>query len=91
MDEQLVRQLVRQALARHLGGAPRAAAPASALPSLAAAPASATPSPGAAPALAAVPISFARFHLGRPAGETECVIEPSVTCDHCGHCQCYGH
>lgn len=87
MDEQLVRQLVRQALARHPVGTP--AAPA-AMPAVPAAPV--RPSPrAAAPLPAPVSISFARFHLVRPAGETECMIEPSVTCNHCGHCQCYGH
>ena len=79
MDEQQVRQLVRQAIARHLGPAP------------------ALPSPSAAsraPEVASggdVPLSFARFHLTRPAAETECLIEPTVTCNHCGHCQCFGH
>ncbi len=89
MDEQQVRQLVRQAIARHLGGAPIPATP----------PVAATPPPmrqasapaGLAPVEAAVHASLVRFHLVRPAGETECLIEPSVTCNHCGHCQCYGH
>jgi len=78
MDEQQVRLLVRQAIARHMGQPSPAAAP-----------------PVAAVAPAAVPegasVSFVRFHLVRPAGETECLIEPTVTCNHCGHCQCYGH
>lgn len=86
MDEQQVRLLVRQAIARHMGGAPAAVA--------------AAPRPLAAPVVAhAVPatattaghISVAQFHLVRPAGETDCLIEPSVTCNHCGHCLCYGH
>lgn len=68
MDEQQVRALVRQAIARHLG--PQAE------------PVDARPAP---------PISQARFALVRLAGETECVIEPAVTCNHCGYCQCYGH
>ncbi len=79
MDEQQVRLLVRQAIARHLDGPPPAPAPAPPPMSAAAAP---------------VPVallSFAQFELARPAGETECVIEPTVTCNHCGHCQCYGH
>lgn len=24
-------------------------------------------------------------------GEGECIIEPSVRCDHCGYCQSLGH
>lgn len=87
MDEQLVRQLVRQAIARHLGTAPSAPAAVAAV--------SASPmhpsAPAAATAAAPASISFARFHLVSPAGETECVIEPTVTCNHCGHCLCYGH
>lgn len=79
MDEQLVRQLVRQAIARHAGaGAPLAPAPA---------PAAAPP---AAPAALGHP-SALRFQLVRASGDTECLIEPTVTCNHCGHCQCYGH
>ena len=81
MDEHQVRLLVRQAIARHMGApeapavAPRAAAQ------------------NSAPALpvSAAHVAFARFPLVRPAGETECLIEPTVTCNHCGHCQCYGH
>lgn len=84
MDEQQVRQLVRQAIARHLGAAP--SSPQVVAPPLA------HPAPIAlAPVDAAVHASLMRFHLVRPAGETECLIEPSVTCNHCGHCQCYGH
>jgi len=80
MDEQQVRLLVRQAIARHMGAPSAPAAP---------------PPPAAAASLpmlpAAASLSFARFQLVRPAGDTECLIEPTVTCNHCGHCQCYGH
>jgi hypothetical protein len=77
MDEQQLRVLVREAIARHLG-------PSSAAPPLPA------PSPVASAAVAA-PIAVARFHVARAPGEVECVIEPAVTCNHCGHCLCYGH
>ncbi|MEZ5420962.1 MAG: hypothetical protein R2708_26975 [Vicinamibacterales bacterium] len=77
MDEQQLRLLVRQAIARHLG-APPAAAPAPAV----------TPVPVAVPVS---PASFARFQLARSPDDTECLIEPTVTCNHCGHCQCFGH
>lgn len=78
MDEQQVRALVRQAIGKHLrpAGAPVGSAPG--------------PTPGP-PAAAGAGISHARFHLERPAGEVECLIEPTVTCNHCGYCQCYGH
>jgi hypothetical protein len=26
-----------------------------------------------------------------PSGEGECIIEPSVRCDHCGYCKSLGH
>ena len=86
MDEQQVRALVRQAIARHLGtaGAPAGAPPGPAL----------QPHPAALrplPAVAEAGISHARFHLVRPPGEVECLIEPAVACTHCGYCQCYGH
>ncbi|MGE0361603.1 MAG: hypothetical protein AB7H93_21970 [Vicinamibacterales bacterium] len=80
MDEQQLRALVRDAIARHLGPA---TPPAVAM----------TPAPAAPPAAGAAldAIAIARFHVARPAGEVECVIEPTVTCNHCGHCLCYGH
>lgn len=81
MDEQQVRLLVRQAIARHMGGPPPDPTPAS----------QPAPPPAHAAPVPATLLSFAQFHLVRPAGETECVIEPTVTCNHCGHCQCYGH
>lgn len=88
MDEQQVRLLVRQAIARHMGGAP-AAAPAAGAPRPGV---SALPPEALMPeAVAAGHLSVAKFHLVRPAGETECLIEPTVTCNHCGHCLCYGH
>lgn len=82
MDEQDVRRLVRQAIARHLGAPPGGVAAPVHMP------AAAAPVPPPADARS---LSFARFHLVRPAAETECLIEPTVTCTHCGHCQCYGH
>ena len=84
MDEQQVRLLVRQAIARHMG-APQVPAPVTR--SAAVAPVPAMPAPTASSAH----VAFARFPLVRAAGETECLIEPAVTCNHCGHCQCYGH
>ncbi len=73
MDEQQLRGLVREAIARHLGPSPAA------------------PAPAAVSAVPAAAIAVAQFHLPRPPGEVDCVIEPSVTCTHCGHCLCYGH
>lgn len=86
MDEQQVRLLVRQAIARHMGAPPVPTPVARPSVSEAVAPALAMPA-----SAASAHVAFARFHLVRPAGETECLIEPTVTCNHCGHCQCYGH
>jgi hypothetical protein len=83
MDEQQVRLLVRQAIARHMDAPAPSSQPAPVRPS------AGTPPTPAGPHAALV--SFAQFHLVRPAGETECLIEPTVACNHCGHCQCYGH
>lgn len=86
MDEQQVRLLVRQAIARHMGASPAPVPVARPAAPEAVAPAFAIPASDAS-----AHVAFARFHLVRPAGETECLIEPTVTCNHCGHCQCYGH
>jgi hypothetical protein len=81
MDEQQLRALVRDAIARHLGPP---AAPAATVPA---------PAPSTALHAPALPasIAVAQFHVARAPGEIDCVIEPSVTCNHCGHCLCYGH
>lgn len=83
MDEQQVRLLVRQAIARHMG----APSPVSAAPI----PVASLQTPAGGAPVPLTLLSFAQFALARPAAETECVIEPTVTCNHCGHCQCYGH
>ena len=91
MDEQQVRALVRQAIARHLGPAPVPARPAPA-PAGGLRPAPAPPSaPPAAEDGRPGDISHARFHLVRAPGEVECIIEPAVVCNHCGYCQSHGH
>ena len=88
MDEQQVRALVRQAIARHMGAegdasrSVRPAAPESR-------PSSVSTYGPAAPDIDT--IVSARFHLARPENEVECLIEPAVMCNHCGYCQCYGH
>lgn len=75
MTDDEIRQVVRQAIARHLGGAAPGAP----------APAPAPPGPSVAP------LAFARYPLPRAADDVACVIEPSVRCNHCGYCQCHGH
>ncbi len=84
MDEQQLRGLVRDAIARHLGP-PRPPASTGAAVWL---PLEwgQTPLPRRRQSIA---VTF--FDLPRRPGEVECVIEPTVTCNHCGHCLCYGH
>jgi hypothetical protein len=43
-----------------------------------------------------IPLPLLRQHASHalfviPAPGDHCVIEPSVTCNHCGYCQSYGH
>lgn len=83
MDDQQLRQLVREAITRHLGPSSSPLAEDGALPGV-----ELRPDGGAAPG---TNVAVARFHLVRPAGEVECIIEPTVACNHCGHCLCYGH
>jgi hypothetical protein len=40
---------------------------------------------------AVVSISFGQYRLERAAGDTSCLIEPAVQCNHCGFCKCHGH
>ena len=75
MTDDEIRQLVRGAIARHLGGANSP---------------SPSPSQQTAPAVV-VPISFARYPLPRADDDVMCLIEPAVRCNHCGFCQCHGH
>jgi hypothetical protein len=46
-----------------------------------------------APAVVSAPvsISFGQYRLERAAGDTSCLIEPAVQCNHCGFCKCHGH
>jgi hypothetical protein len=53
-------------------------------------------SPAADSAVELVPATFLRGHASHgqfdlPALGSECIIEPSVTCNHCGYCKSYGH
>jgi hypothetical protein len=75
MTDDELRALVREAIAKHLG--PEAPAP----------PAAAAPTP-----VWRAHVSFGKFLL--PRGDDEggpCLIEPTVSCNHCGFCQSYGH
>lgn len=77
MTDQELRQLVRDAIARHVGGTP--------------------PMAQRGPSVAR-PVAFVRDHASygqfprlSPGPDGSCVIEPQVTCSHCGFCKSYGH
>ena len=79
MNEQELRSLVRAAVARHLGGSP-------------------IPNPRSSildnAGCEAAPVSVFSSHslyTGLVNVSDDCVIEPSVKCDHCGYCKSYGH
>ena len=77
MNDHELRQLIRESIARHAGVAAAQGGDAT----------SASDGPSRSPAA-----GFARFPLLRSGDETgACVIEPSVTCNHCGYCLSYGH
>jgi hypothetical protein len=82
VTEQELRALVRQAVAHHLGARQPTAGPAPT------APGPHVPLPG--PPLQRLHPSQALFMLpADPAGA--CLIEPAVSCTHCGFCKTYGH
>jgi hypothetical protein len=85
MTEQELRALVRSVIAQHVGSPqhPDSVAPASS-------PLLPAPSPLLpAPSLMRQHASHALFVI--PAQGDACIIEPGVTCNHCGYCKSYGH
>ena len=76
MTEEELRMLVREAIAKQLGGArvPTAARVAS---------------EGGSDRGHSV-VSFAQFGISSGPDGT-CIIEPAVMCNHCGYCKSYGH
>ena len=80
MNEQELRSLVRAAVARHLGT-----------------PAAATEAPrdlAVTHTYESVPVTVFSSHslyTGLVNVGDDCVIEPTVKCDHCGYCKSHGH
>ena len=76
ISEAELRTMIRDAIARHAG-------------------------PGRVSGLASAPAVRAGAAAGshgshgifmvEPVGDGECIIEPSVRCDHCGYCKSLGH
>jgi hypothetical protein len=79
VNEQELRALVRDAIARHGVGKSR--------PAIGSAATLAAPQPALRqhPSHGLLPVS-----TGADA-EGPCVIEPAVPCNHCGYCKSYGH
>jgi len=80
MNDEELRLLIREAIQRHMGAEPGSGSG----PGIIRLKADAT---GTAP----VSISFGQYRLERAAGDTTCLIEPAVQCNHCGFCKCHGH
>ena len=77
MNDDELRALIRAAIQRHVG--PPASAAEGRVRQLATIQAS------------EVGLSFGQYRLERAAGDTSCLIEPAVQCNHCGFCKCHGH
>jgi hypothetical protein len=76
MNDDELRMLIRAAIQRHMS-APTPLAPAE---------------PRRDAALgASQSVSFGQYRIDRPVGETMCIIEENVQCNHCGFCKCHGH
>jgi hypothetical protein len=79
MTDDELRALVRDAIARHLGTG------------------SSAPAPAASQSAVPVPLWRAHASFGKyllPTGSDQdgpCLIEPNVTCNHCGFCLSHGH
>ena len=77
MNDEELRLLIRTAIQRHVGNQVAAEG-------------------GVAPKLNVIQLSegglsFGQYRLERAAGDTSCLIEPAVQCNHCGFCKCHGH
>ena len=80
MNDDELRALIRTAIQRHVGtAAPQAAAEGRVSTKL------------ATIQVSEVGLSFGQYRLERAAGDTSCLIEPAVQCNHCGFCKCHGH
>jgi len=81
MNEQELRSIVRESIARHLPPSPQGSFAATSGASYA-----------DAPSAYVAHAAFVRLPLV-PSGDDDgaCLIEPTVRCNHCGYCQSFGH
>jgi hypothetical protein len=75
INEDALRAMIRESIRRHLGEAP--------------APAESHAHVEYVPATFLTHASHHRYTLEGSGGP--CIIEPAVTCNHCGFCQSHGH
>jgi hypothetical protein len=76
MNEDLIRSLVRESIARHLGGAAATAA---------------VPDPDTPLHPMAFIGHSSHYRYALPESTGPCAIEPDVQCTHCGYCESHGH
>ena len=81
MNDDELRALIRAAVQRHLGTATPESAFAHVQPT----------EPRRDAGAVQVSMAFDQYQLERAAGDTMCLIEPAVRCNHCGFCKCHGH
>ena len=87
MNDDELRSLIRAAIQRHMGGSANTQS-AFAREPLGELRRDAAFERGSDPV---VSISFGQYRLERAAGDTSCLIEPAVQCNHCGFCKYHGH
>ena len=76
MNEDVLRAVIREAIARHLGAAPASQA---------------FPADPAAAAARPLPLHVSHLRFVLPPGDGPCMVEPHVGCTHCGFCESLGH
>ena len=84
MNDDEVRALIRVAIAKHLSAFAREeSGELRRTPTVAAS--------GASGREGGWGLSFSQYPLPRAEGDSQCLIEPAVRCNHCGYCECHGH
>jgi hypothetical protein len=76
MNEEVLRAMIRESVARHLGG-PGVAGPTHPAPTT--------------DRLLPFSAHASHFRYTLPESGGPCYVEPGVRCNHCGYCQSHGH
>jgi len=77
MNDDELRTIIRAAIQRHIGSGASTPEPVG--------------MPPAPPTAGPRSMSFGQYRIERADGDTMCIIEPAVRCNHCGFCKCHGH